>query len=96
MGFAFATLDALDPVMHTHVCRWLAAREILQGKNPNATAEDHAWKDAARLYCECAALIREYEATKDDESAESTGAIDARALLLGDAPVAVAGGDEAR
>jgi hypothetical protein len=91
IGFAFATMDDLDSTMHLKLCQWLAGREILQGKNPDAKAEDHAWKDPMRLYCECADIIKEYEETKVgleemEEVEEGMGLsrpLDASSMLIG-------------
>jgi len=75
-SFAYPPLGWIDEGVRMRVREWLAGREILQGKNPAATAADHAWKSVARLYCECAVLVLEFEEPRDgDEQGEKITAI---------------------
>lgn len=80
MRFAFVPIEGLDNTLRARVCQWLAAREILQGQNPEASAVDHGFKDLFRVYCECAAIIQAYESDREDEMPEEDEK-DARRLL---------------
>ena len=61
ISIACPPMDSISDAVRARVREWLAGREIVQGKNPNATAADHGWKSMPRLYYECAALVLEFE-----------------------------------
>lgn len=60
-SFAFPPIGSVSDTMRARIREWLAGREIVQGRNPVATASDHEWKSVPRLYYECAVLVLEFE-----------------------------------
>jgi hypothetical protein len=85
MDIRFNPIDEADARMLSRMREWLAAREVVQEKNENAQARDHAWKDARRLLADCLLIVNEY--SEGERERHSGGGV-------GESSVIVSGGTD--